>query len=103
MWFAFTGMSSFLFSKITGSVYIGVYNSEGGIKNINGGLDLKFNKKNKEIPGYTKKKDNTWYYSAKAVELVRDYVDKFPEVIVFFSRNPKADGIFAKDIFGDEW
>lgn len=40
------------------------------MKKINVGLDLKFNKKNLEVRGYTSKRDGTWFYSAKAIQLL---------------------------------
>jgi hypothetical protein len=39
-------------------------------KKINVGLDLKFNKKNLEVRGYTSKRDGAWFYSKKAIDLV---------------------------------
>jgi hypothetical protein len=40
------------------------------MKKVNVGLDLKFNKKNLEVRGYTSKRDGQWYYSGKAIQLV---------------------------------
>jgi len=40
------------------------------MKKVNVGLDLKFNKKNLEVRGYTSKRDGVWFYSGKAVQLV---------------------------------
>ncbi|CAH0556696.1 unnamed protein product [Brassicogethes aeneus] len=97
------GMPPYLFSKITGCVFITARNNEGGLKNVNGGLDLKFNKRNKEIPGYTKKYGNTWVYTAKAVDLVLEYCERFPELVQFLSKGAKQDGIAAEILFGDNW
>jgi len=35
------------------------------------GLDMKSNKKNLEVRGYTSKRDGWWHYSHKAIDLVR--------------------------------
>jgi hypothetical protein len=40
-------------------------------KTENIGLSLKFNKRNLEVRGYTRKSDNTWLYSMKSINLVR--------------------------------
>lgn len=43
---------------------------EAEIQKHNIGLDLKFNKTNMEVRGYTSKRENQWFYSAKTVKLV---------------------------------
>lgn len=40
------------------------------------GLNLKFNKKNEEVPGYTKKTEKEWLYSAAVEELLAEYLDR---------------------------
>ena len=43
------------------------------------GLNLKFNKANQEIPGYTRKGDDergTWLYSTKLEEVLKEYMQK---------------------------
>lgn len=96
-------MSHFLYSRITGSIYVETADGEGGLKNVNVGLDLKFNKKNKETPGYTRKIGTTWYYTDKCTELVRQYSEQFPEVFVYFSEHGSNDNIRVEDIFGNDW
>ncbi|XP_076269715.1 5'-3' exoribonuclease pacman [Rhynchophorus ferrugineus] len=96
------GMGSFLLSRITGSVYVSVPDGEGGWKNVNVGLDLKFTKKNYEVPGYTRKVNNTWYYSDKCTELVKRYSEDFPAIFQYFSHNENAFSS-AEEIFGDNW
>lgn len=101
-------MSNYLFSRVTGSLFIQRDEIEGftSKSSINIGLDLKFNKKNQETPGYTKKIDGVWYYTSKAVDLVRDYVSRFPQVFTFLSdsNNPnnKTNDLDATSIFGNE-
>ncbi|KAJ8958884.1 hypothetical protein NQ318_019652 [Aromia moschata] len=91
-------VAKFLFSRLTGSIFVNVRNNEGGFKSVSIGLDLKFNKRNKETPGYTKKIANTWYYTDRAVELVKCYGERFPEVLNYLSHE-NADEINAEDIF----
>lgn len=44
---------------------------------VNVGLNLKFNKKNEEVPGFTKKVENQWLYSKKALDAVSQYVKRY--------------------------
>ncbi|XP_044268734.1 5'-3' exoribonuclease 1 isoform X2 [Tribolium madens] len=97
-------MSNYVFSRITGSLFVQTRNNEGLLKTVNIGLNMKFSKKNQETPGYTRKIENVWFYSDKAVGLVREYVNRFPEVFNFLARSSNdelvADEIFNED--GDE-
>ncbi|XP_072396590.1 5'-3' exoribonuclease 1 isoform X2 [Diabrotica undecimpunctata] len=87
------GISNIIFSKITGSIHVKA--SEGvEARRINVGLDLKLNKKNKETPGYTKKLYNYWYYTEKTAELVKEYIDKFPEIVDFLNKPYDNDATF---------
>ncbi|XP_050302110.1 5'-3' exoribonuclease 1 [Anthonomus grandis grandis] len=97
------GMSHFIYSRMTGSVFVQMPDGEGGFKSINVGLDLKFNRKNKETPGYTKKFATTWYYTDKCTDLLREYADKFPEIFIYFSSNGFNDDVKAEQIFSDDW
>nr|CAI5865767.1 unnamed protein product [Callosobruchus analis] len=93
-------ISSTLFSRITGSIFLSVPNDSGGFQNVNIGLDLKLNKKNKETPGYTRKIGSTWCYTDKAAELVKKYCEQFPEVLQYLSKNHAFSDITPEDIFG---
>ncbi|XP_063901508.1 5'-3' exoribonuclease 1 isoform X2 [Zophobas morio] len=97
-------ISNYVFSRITGSLFVSTRTLDGSLKSVNVGLDLKFNKKNQETPGYTRKLENTWYYTEKAVDLVRRYYDKFPEIIDFLYDRGNED--LASDMIfedgGDE-
>ena len=69
------GVSSHLVSRITGSIYVSRHNDERNTDSkINIGLNLKFSKRNKEIPGFTRKSihnSREWEYSVKAVDVIR--------------------------------
>lgn len=62
-------MSGLAVSKITSSFMV-IPND--GVK-TNLGLSLKFGGKGLKVMNYTRKEDRGWEYSAKAVELLRDY------------------------------
>lgn len=47
-----------------------------GEHRTNIGLNLKFNKKNEEVPGYTKRTEKEWLYSAAVEEVLAEYVDR---------------------------
>ncbi|XP_008193749.1 5'-3' exoribonuclease 1 isoform X2 [Tribolium castaneum] len=97
-------MSNYVFSRITGSLFVQTRTNEGLFKTVNIGLDMKFSKKNQETPGYTRKIENVWFYTSKAVDLVREYINNFPEVFRFLASGSNddldADAIFGED--GDE-
>lgn len=92
-----------MFSRITGSIFVKVPGVEGTSKNFNIGFDLKMNKKNLETPGYTKKIGTVWYYSDKAVDLVRSYCENFPEVFEYLASDSNFDDIDPEAIFKDNW
>ncbi|KAF5282795.1 hypothetical protein FQR65_LT02792 [Abscondita terminalis] len=96
-------ISKKLFGRITGSVYLvprKLYNMEtDDQKKTNIGLNLKFNKKNEEIPGYTRKDGNTWYYSEKAIALVSSYMDEFPMVFEYLNFHVGKDVFVEDDLF----
>lgn len=52
---------------------------------------MKFTQKNQEIPGYTRKMNTSWMYSQKAVRLVEEYLDKFPEIIYHLAQGQNND------------
>ena len=69
------GISGHLISRITGSIYVSRHNDERNTDSkVNIGLNLKFSKRNKEIPGFTRKStsnNGAWEYSVKAIEVIR--------------------------------
>ncbi|XP_034254731.1 5'-3' exoribonuclease 1 [Thrips palmi] len=97
------GISSHILSRVTGTIFLVVGNKQAdNPSKINIGLNLKFNKKNEEVPGYTKKDNNMWLYSRKAIALIREYVEKFPEVFEHLCRKTSDDVYDDKDIYPGE-
>ncbi|NXW02504.1 XRN1 exoribonuclease, partial [Fregetta grallaria] len=94
------GVSGYLVSRFTGSIFIG----RGSKKNPHGdhkanvGLNLKFNKKNEEVPGYTKKVGNEWMYSSAVEQLLAEYLEsscpfsfraeKVQEIVAWLKAHP---------------
>ena len=73
------GINGFLLARITGTVYIsrGSKARPSNANKINAGLNLKSNKKNEEVAGYTRKIDEQWHYSTKALQTVGEYIQKY--------------------------
>ncbi|KAK5120873.1 hypothetical protein LTR85_005940 [Meristemomyces frigidus] len=74
-------------SKITSSFTV----SSSGLK-LNLGLNLKFESKKLKVLGYSRKSANGWEYSQKAIDLLVQYMTKFPEFIAKIEANPTGDG-----------
>ena len=70
------GINTHFLSRITGSIYIKKGSPDNSEGNANIGLNLKFTKRNEEVPGYTKLADNGWTYSDKAMETIGEYLRK---------------------------
>lgn len=69
-------MSGLTLSKITSSMML-----NHGDSKLNVGLNLKFEAKSQKVLGYTRKGDSGWQFSSKAVKLIEDYKNSFPEII----------------------
>ena len=84
-------------SKITSS-----FNVTSSSLRLNLGLNLKFESKQLKVLGYSRKVNNGWEYSPKAVELITQYMIKFPEFIAGVQRNPRGDGFQDTDFYPEE-
>ncbi|XP_017276378.1 5'-3' exoribonuclease 1 isoform X2 [Kryptolebias marmoratus] len=98
------GISGYLVSRFSGSIFIGRGSKRNpcGEQRPNVGLNLKFNKKNEEVPGYTKRTEKEWLYSDAVEELLAEYLDRFPEVFDTVSRNSHDDMFYEDDIWPGE-
>ena len=84
-------------SKITASFKV---NSSGLFLNL--GLNLKFEAKKMKVLGYSRKSANGWEYSRKAIQLLTDYMTKFPELFAGIISNPQGDGWNDTDFYPAE-
>lgn len=71
--------------------------SEG--KRINLGLNLKFEAKKLKVLGYSRRGQHGWEFSEKAIDLLREYMIKFPEFIVGIQRKPQGDLFEPADFY----
>ncbi|XP_021920765.1 5'-3' exoribonuclease 1 isoform X2 [Zootermopsis nevadensis] len=95
------GVSSYLVSRVTGTIYIIQEDknaSADSCKKVNVGLNLKFNKRNEEIPGYTRKLGAVWQYSNKAVDLVQKYMEQFPVLFEHLAKHTGNDVFYESDV-----
>lgn len=99
-------ITSHLMSRITGSIFVVTKDQEDKKPNnqnkINIGLNLKLNKRNEEIPGYTKKNENQWLYSSRVIDVVRQYMDKFHQVFEYIQANVGNDVYTELELFPGE-
>ncbi|XP_053454555.1 5'-3' exoribonuclease 1 isoform X4 [Nycticebus coucang] len=98
------GVSGYLVSRFTGSIFIGRGSRRNphGDHKANVGLNLKFNKKNEEVPGYTKKIGSEWMYSSAAEQLLAEYLERAPELFSYISKNSQEDVFYEDDIWPGE-
>uniref|UniRef100_A0A8C7XVU6 5'-3' exoribonuclease 1 n=1 Tax=Oryzias sinensis TaxID=183150 RepID=A0A8C7XVU6_9TELE len=91
------GISGYLVSRFSGSIFIGRGSKRNpcGEQKSNVGLNLKFNKKNEEVPGYTKRSEKEWLYSAAVEELLAEYLDRSNSP----SKNSHDDIFYEDDIW----
>jgi 5'-3' exoribonuclease 1 len=52
-----------------------------------------------QIPGYTRKEGTAWLYSNKAVNLVNNYMQEFPELFVYLAKHTGNDIFYESDVF----
>ncbi|KAI8977920.1 exoribonuclease 1 [Pilobolus umbonatus] len=82
-------------SKLSSSLTV---NDRGGMR-INVGLNLKFEGRGEKVLGYSRKHpDGFWEFSPRAVQLIKEYVEKHPEFIDVLSAQ-KGGGMLSIDDF----
>lgn len=74
-------------SKLTSA-----FNVQSSGLRLNLGLNLKFEAKKLKVLGYSRKNQSGWEYSDKAIQLLVQYMTKFPEFVAKIADNPTGDG-----------
>ncbi|GAA6034942.1 hypothetical protein JCM8097_009377 [Rhodosporidiobolus ruineniae] len=87
------GISGLALSKLTASISL-----HHGEQRANVGLNLKFEAKQMKVLGYSRKTGNGWEYSSKAVDLIKEYKQMFPEIVETLNTN-RGDLTYASDFF----
>jgi 5'-3' exoribonuclease 1 len=88
------GINPLALSKITSSFSIRVDDSR-----VNLGLNLKFEAKKLKVLGYSRRGNTGWEFSRAAVELVQQYMMRFPEFIAGVHTRPQGDMLDATEYF----
>lgn len=92
------GLSGLALSKMTSSILVDM--PEGSRLNI--GLNLKFEAKSQKVLGYSRKSASGWEFSDRAIELINEYKNMFPEVPQRFMAFPNEDTRSMEQFFGKE-
>lgn len=66
---------------------------------VNLGLNLKFEAKKLKVLGYSRRGPTGWEFSEKAIQLLRQYMVRFPEFIAGIMRTPHANTYEATDFY----
>lgn len=104
------GITPHLISRITGTIFLYLTPTEDDTnsdrarkpRKINVGLNLKFNKHNEEIPGWSRKTDNGWQYSMRTLDVLKLYFKEFPDFFDFISLHTGSDDYSDVQMFGPE-
>ncbi|KAG9792350.1 5'-3' exoribonuclease 1 [Exophiala dermatitidis] len=79
-------LNALVLAKITSSLSVRVDDQR-----VNLGLNLKFEAKKLKVLGYSRKGQSGWEFSQAAIELIKQYMIKFPEFIAGIHNNPQGD------------
>lgn len=63
------------------------------------GLNLKFEAKKLKVLGYSRRSQNGWEFSQKAIDLIRQYMINFPHFIAGIQRQPSGNIYDATDFY----
>ena len=85
-------------SKIASSFAV----SALGLPRLNLGLNLKFEAKKLKVLGYSRRSENGWEFSDKAIELITTYMTKFPEFFAGIQRKPQGSDYDENDFYPPE-
>ena len=87
------GLNPLVLSKITSSFQVVLDDNK-----VNLGLNLKFEAKKLKVLGYSRKTSG-WEFSEKAIQLIQQYMLKFPEFIAGIQRNSQSNIYDAADFY----
>ncbi|KAI4163652.1 MAG: hypothetical protein LQ342_002686 [Letrouitia transgressa] len=91
------GLNPLVLSKITSAFHVIVDDVR-----VNLGLNLKFEAKQLKVLGYTRKSLSGWEFSSKAIQLIQQYMVKYPEFIAGIQRNPQGKEYAATDFYPED-
>ncbi|KAI4097427.1 MAG: hypothetical protein LQ339_006745 [Xanthoria mediterranea] len=88
------GLNPLVLSKITSAFQVFVDDQR-----VNVGLNLKFEAKGLKVLGYSRKAANGWEFSQKAIQLLQQYMVRFPQFIAGIQRNAQGKEYVATDFY----
>lgn len=88
------GLNALVLSKITSSFQVTLNDNR-----VNLGLNLKFEAKKLKVLGYSRKGATGWEYSEKAIQMIQQYMIKFPDFIAGIQRNSQGNIYEATDFY----
>jgi len=91
------GLNPLVLSKITSAFQVVL--AEG---KLNLGLNLKFEGKKLKVLGYSRRGTNGWEFSNKAIQLIQEYMIKFPHFIAAIQQNPQGNIYSATDFYPEK-
>ncbi|KAL8900075.1 MAG: hypothetical protein Q9207_005869 [Kuettlingeria erythrocarpa] len=87
-------LNPLVLSKITSAFQVIVDDSK-----VNVGLNLKFEARGLKVLGYSRKAATGWEFSQKAIQLLQQYMVRFPDFIAGIQRNPQSREYVAADFY----
>ncbi|XP_029735397.1 5'-3' exoribonuclease 1 [Aedes albopictus] len=99
------GISANLLSRLSSTIYMmpgarrSINVDEKGKMNI--GLQLRMVTQDIETVGYTRKVHKSWMFSEKAIELIKSYHEKVPNLFERLEHFGKGDILFEDEVFGE--
>jgi len=88
------GLNALVLSKITSSFQVVLNDNR-----VNLGLNLKFEAKKQKVLGYSRKGATGWEYSQKSIQLIQQYMIKFPDFIAGIQHNSQGNIYEATDFY----
>ncbi|GFT31283.1 5'-3' exoribonuclease 1 [Nephila pilipes] len=94
------GMESHFISRLTGTFLVQTSPKGSSSPNrVNIGLNLKFNHRNEEVQGFSKRVDNQWLYSEEAVKILNAYLGKFADFFEKLCNYIGCDVVYIEDLY----
>lgn len=90
-------LNPLVLSKVTSAFQVMLDDSR-----LNLGLNLKFEAKKLKVLGYSRRGQTGWEFSQRAIQLIQQYMVKFPEFIAAIQRNPQGNTYEATDFYPRE-
>lgn len=97
------GIMPNMISRLTGTIFVYAGPRRPHVpdnaKKFSIALQLRFVKQNEEVQGYTKKLGQNWLFSRRCMELIDQYLIKFPTVPQVLGTQYGRDVYFESDFF----